>query len=249
MTRSRNDFRWALAVLVFSGAAALGHQLLWTRRMADLIGATGEANARVFGCFFLDLALGAAVAAIIMPRIRRPWRTVALIELGIALLSLPALLVNLWSAPIWPALGPENLLSWRGVWLKSLLSVLVLLPPAFPVGMTLPVLTAAVGRAGNGVSRDGVWLYGAYTLGGALGVAVVAGVVLHWLGAAGSMLLMTGTNAAIAAVCFLRDRALLPPAESAAQERAPTPVAEGHLPRQCLLLMSFFPARAFWPLR
>ena len=65
MTGNRNDFRWALAALVFSGAAALGHQLLWTRRMADLIGATGDSNARVLGCYFLGLALGAAVAAII----------------------------------------------------------------------------------------------------------------------------------------------------------------------------------------
>jgi len=240
MTRSRNDFGWALAVLMVSGATALGHQLLWTRRMADLIGATGDANARVFGCFFLGLALGAAVAAIKMPRIRRPWRTVALIELGIALLSLPALLVNLWSAPIWPALGPENLLSWRGAWLKSLLSVLIVLPPAFLVGMTLPVLTVAVCRAGNGVSRDSVWLYGAYTLGGALGVAVVAGVLLHRLGAAGSMLLMIGTNAVVGVVCFLRDRTLFLPSQSAVQEPTPTPVAEGLLPRQFLMLLSFF---------
>jgi len=87
--------------------------------------------------------------------------------------------------------------------------------------MTLPVLTAAVCRAGKSVSRDGVWLYGAYTLGGALGVAVVAGVVLHRLGAAGSLLLMIGTNAVVGAVCFLRDRALRLSAERAAHDPAP----------------------------
>ncbi len=240
MSTNKYDVRWALVVLTLSGAASLGHQLLWTRRLADLIGATGDANARVFGCFFLGLSLGAAAASRLIPRLRRPWRTVALIELGIALLSLPALLVNLWSAPLWPALGPEKLSTWQGAWLKSLLSVVVVVPPAFLIGTTLPVLTAAICWTGKGVSRDGVWLYAAYTLGGALGIAAVVGFALDRLGASGSMLVMGGTNIAAGIVCLLRDRILPQATESPGPDATLDPVAEGSAPLRLLLLLSFF---------
>ncbi len=240
MTSSNSDFRWALAVLTLSGAASLGHQLLWTRRLADLIGATGDANVRVFGCFFLGLSLGAAAASRVIPQLRRPWRTVAWIELGIALLSLPALLVNRWSEPLWPALGPERLLSWQGAWLKSVLSGLVVLPPGFLMGMTLPVLTAAVCRPGKGVSRDGVWLYAAYTFGGALGIAGVGGFALNRLGASGSMVLMVVSNVAAGVACFVRDYILTVPPESPAPLTTPTPVAEDSASPRFLLLLSFF---------
>ena len=33
------DFRLAVLVLMASGTAALGHEILWTRRMIDLLGA------------------------------------------------------------------------------------------------------------------------------------------------------------------------------------------------------------------
>ncbi|HEY5914661.1 MAG TPA: fused MFS/spermidine synthase [Verrucomicrobiae bacterium] len=240
MTWGKHDFRFAVVVLTLSGAASLGHQLLWTRRMADLIGATGESNARVFGSFFLGVALGAAAAARFVPRLRRPWRTVAVVELGIALLSLPALLVNSWSASLWLALGPERLIGWPGAVLKLLLSVLIVLPPAVLLGMTLPILAATVCRRDKSVSRGGIWLYAAYTFGGALGIALVVGWLLHRLGAAGAMLGMIGLNVLAGVMCFYRDRLPASPVASAAPELKPASAAEAPPRRLTLLLLSFF---------
>ncbi len=202
MSTSNRDFARALIVLGLSGGAALGHQLLWTRRMADLIGASGDANARVFGCFFLGLALGAAAVSRFGPRLKRAWRTAGWIELGVAILALPALWLNHWSTPFWEALGPEELLDWEGTGLKWLLSFLLILPPAILVGMTLPVVRSAV--CGKGDSRKTVWLYAVYTAGGSLGIAAVLGAALPFLGAAGSMLLMMGLNVLAAGLCFAR---------------------------------------------
>jgi len=56
----------ALTLAFSGGAAALAHQLLWTRRLIDLLGGSHEASARVFGVFFLGLALGSAAAAILI---------------------------------------------------------------------------------------------------------------------------------------------------------------------------------------
>lgn len=61
-------FPAALVLAFAGGAAALAHQLLWTRRLIDLLGASHEAAARVFGVFFLGLALGSMVAALMLGR-------------------------------------------------------------------------------------------------------------------------------------------------------------------------------------
>lgn len=205
------EFGWALALLAASGAAALGHQVLWTRRMADLLGGGVESSARVFGSFFLGLALGAAVAAMIVSRIRRPWRVLALAELGVALLCLPVVFLPQWTGWIWPALGPENLVGRPGAAVKFALSVLLILPPAFLMGMTLPLMASVACRRGRTLSRQGIWLYASNTLGGALGLVCVVGLVVPFLGAAGSMFLVIGVNVAVAAACFIRDLAQVGP--------------------------------------
>ena len=75
---SRNKFRLAFMLALVSGFAALTHELLWTRRLVDLLGASTQSTSRVFGFFFLGLAFGSAAAAGWVTRVKRPWRIVAL---------------------------------------------------------------------------------------------------------------------------------------------------------------------------
>jgi hypothetical protein len=141
---SVHDFRLGIGILVGSGIAALGNELLWTRRMIDLLGASGESCARVFECFFLGLSLGAAISSLQLTKIRRPWYFLGAVEVGIALFCLPALLLPQWTSWIWPTLGPARLLAWEGATVKTVLSALILLPPTILMGMTLPVMASAV---------------------------------------------------------------------------------------------------------
>jgi hypothetical protein len=57
--KADGDFRLAVMVLIGSGAAAFGDEVLWTRRMIDLLGASVESSSRVFECFFWGLSLRA----------------------------------------------------------------------------------------------------------------------------------------------------------------------------------------------
>lgn len=164
--KPRRDFRLAACLLAASGLAALGHQVLWTRRLMDLLGASAESSTRVFVCFFLGLALGAAIMASALPGIRRPWRCLGWIELGIGLTSVPILLLPDWSAWVWQGLGPESLLSGLGSAVKTGLSLALVLPPTVLMGMTLPVAVAAACPTGASQARDAVWLYAVNTLGG-----------------------------------------------------------------------------------
>ncbi len=51
----------APCVFFISGAVALVHQVVWTRRMVDVLGASSSTFAQVVGAFFVGLALGGRV--------------------------------------------------------------------------------------------------------------------------------------------------------------------------------------------
>lgn len=172
----------------------------------DLLGASAESNTRVFVCFFLGLALGSAMIAGFMPRIHRPWRCLGWIELGVGLTSLPILLLPEWSAWVWQELGPQSLLSGVGYAVKTGLSLVLLLPPTVLMGMTLPMVVAAACSTGVSQATDAVWLYAVNTMGGAIGLAVVASLTIWHLGVPGSMLVLAGVNFLVAAGSFARSR-------------------------------------------
>jgi len=195
----------ALALAILSGAAGLGHELLWTRRILDLLGASSEAQARVFGAFFLGLALGAALAARYGGRIVRPWRAVAVVEAAVTILALPALGVPLWSGGLWPALGMERVASWQGAWIQGMLSVLLVLPPALCMGWFLPLVSRATLGDRGSLGRHALGLYAANTLGGLLGLGLVAGVLLPAVGVSGSMMAVMSLNAAVAVSAWILD--------------------------------------------
>ena len=200
----KNDFHAAWVALALSGAAALGHQLLWTRRMTDLLGAGSQASARVIGCFFLGLALGAAISAKTIPRITNRWRAAAVIELLSAVLCVPIMFLPAASDWLWPALGPESFGTWQVSLARVLISVAAVVPPAVAVGMSLPMIMSAARLSNTSASLGPVLLYSVYTAGSAVGLAFVVSVALQNLGAVGAMGSMVALNFSAAGVCWYR---------------------------------------------
>ena len=223
--RSRTRFGIALFLATVSGAAALAHQLLWTRRMVDLIGATPTATTRVLGCFFLGLALGAALATPIARRTRRPWRALAGAEAGVALACVPLLTLPIWSAWIWPLIGTERLAGWVGSAFQLLASGVLLLPPSILMGMTLPLLVRAALTPGRTLGREGNWLYAVNTGGGTLGLLCIAGLALEGAGAGETLLAVMVLNVAVATIALGVDRRTRVRAPREEALRSATPAA------------------------
>ncbi len=206
-------------LLAFAGGAtALAHQLLWTRRMVDLLGASAGSAARVFGCFFLGLALGALAGAVLAGRVRRPWRWLATAELGIALLSVPILLLPWWADGLWPWLGPDRLTGMMGGMLKTVLSVLLVLPPAAVMGLFLPLAVRDCPTTDSARATDpGLWLYAVNTAGAVLGLFAVSAWLLPRFSMLPVMVLVIACNVLAAFGCWLVDGLLGP------SVRAPAP--------------------------
>lgn len=215
------------------GVAALIHQLLWTRRLIDLLGASHESSTRVLGGFFLGLALGAAVAAWRADRIRSAWRAAGFAEFGVVVLSLPMIFLPHWSDWLWPPMGSEALMGFPGSAAKTLIALIAVFPPACCMGFSFPLIVQATlaTRRAEKLGSTGLILYGLNTLGGALGLFIVMSWLLEALGSLPSMLAAAGINLLLGGLCLMIARRV---AEVAPTVRARSKFTD--LPRRPLLL-------------
>lgn len=193
--------RLLFVLLAFlSGAVALSHELLWTRRLVDLLGATEAITGRVLGLFFLGLALGGWLATRWSQADGSPVIRLALAELAIAILSIPALLMSVWVDSLLSTLGTDLLVSWQGVTIRILLAVVVVLPPAVAMGTTMPMFIQVITALGGTVRAGGIWIYSLNMLGGVFGLWFVSTHLLESAGVQGAMLVAGAGNILIAAV-------------------------------------------------
>ncbi|HYF08338.1 MAG TPA: fused MFS/spermidine synthase, partial [Acetobacteraceae bacterium] len=153
-------------VLVFlSGYVIVALEIVWVR----LMGQVGQFHAYLFptvlGIFLLADGLGMAVAARMVRRMRDPRPAFFLTQAGGFALA-AALILLLWVAvPLWPLADlvtvDHNRLRGEALGILVLLTVIVVGPPSFLIGMTFPFVQRAVqqdlasvgARVGRGIGR------------------------------------------------------------------------------------------------
>ncbi len=173
----------AMLVMLASGFAGLGYQIVWTQQAAQWLGHDGVAVLAVVGGFFGGLALGALALGPRIDRSPRPARWYAGCELAIALWG-AALVVVVGPASRWLmlAVGAQPATPWH--WLVALLGTFVLLLPATAaMGATLPAMQRLVAGPQQPAAAIG-WLYAGNTAGAVLGVLASAFWLVPALGLA-----------------------------------------------------------------
>ncbi|MDX9979279.1 MAG: hypothetical protein RBU25_04430 [Lentisphaeria bacterium] len=203
-TNTRQGNRGALAgmVCLLSGLAAVGHELLWTRRLLDLLGGSADSASVVFGVFVLGLALGAGLAAGALRRAggaAGALASAAACQVWFVLASLPILCSVGLSEWLWPRLGTELLAQPGGFALRLALAAGLLLPPSLVSGAFLPLLLAALCGPSRPHDRLGPLLYGVNTLGGMAAVLAVPLILERHLGLHGCGVALSALNLLLAA--------------------------------------------------
>jgi len=199
-------------------------EALWLRRAGIMLGSTVWASSIVHASFMTGLALGNGLAARFAARWRRPLRVYAALELAVGLSATAAVLV----APALPAvLAPlfRALDGAAGMTNLARLAVAfaLMLPATTAMGMTLPFLTRAVSRDERDFGRVLGYLYGANTLGGALGAVAGELWLVAPLGLRGAAASAAGANLLAAGVAWWLVRRPQTAAESGAGGPASRP--------------------------
>ena len=199
------SFRLALHALFFlSGAAALAYEVLWMRRFSVFLGATAPAVAAALTAYFAGLGLGGYLLGRIAPRLTRPLRAFAVLEIATALsaLMVDPLLRAMQPAYAWLYDGSGEHLALH-LALTSGVAVVAVLIPATCMGGTLPVLAQLVAARAQSLGVRAGGLYSVNTLGAACGALAVPAVLLPSLGATGALGAVATTSVLIATGALL----------------------------------------------
>ena len=188
--------RLALGLMVASGFAALGYQIVWTQQATVWLGHELAAVLAVVAAFFGGLAVGALALGPRIDRSRRPARWYAACEVVIGLWSIALAFLM---APVGKWLldltGEQPSTTWQ--WSVAFFGTFVLLLPATAaMGATLPAMErvlAKMRRQGSPIAA----LYAGNTFGAVLGVLAAAFVLVPQFG----LLLTAGVCAALNLLC------------------------------------------------
>lgn len=173
---------WSTAV---SGAASFVYEVGWVRLLNQALGTTIHSFELMLAAFILGLAFGGLWIRKRAKHITEPVRYVGYVQVLMAiaaLLSIPVFTQSFhWVGWIMGALARSS----NGYTLYELataaISLLVMFPAAFLAGMTLPLFTLALLRAGDGERSIGR-IYAANTLGAIAGVALTMHVLIPLIG-------------------------------------------------------------------
>lgn len=184
---------WCLLVFL-SGYIIVALEIVWVR----LMGQVGQYHAYLFptvlGVFLLADGLGMAVAARMIRRIKDPRPAFFITQSAGFVLAVALILSLYWALPYAPINDhvSADVMRLRGDGLLTvvILTVLVVAPPSFLIGMTFPFVQRAVQQDLSSVGARVGWVQLANILGNAAGSIGTGLVTFHLLGTAGTLKLL-----------------------------------------------------------
>ena len=162
--------------IALSGAAALGAEVVWTRLLSLMLGATTYTFSLIVGVFLSGLGVGSAAGALIGRAVAKPRLALAWCQLlQIVAVAFAALMIGR-ALPYWPvnpSLAPSP---WFTFQLDLTRCAWTVLPAACLWGASFPLALASAAELGEDPARLVSGIYAANTLGaiaGALGFSLL----------------------------------------------------------------------------
>lgn len=187
-----------------SGAAALILQVLWTRMLGHVFGATTLAISTTLTAFMGGLALGSHIGGRITPKLKRPLLGFALLEssVGIYGLFVPFLL-SLMPA-VQRGIGLDLGTGVLGyAILRFAIVTLILIIPTTAMGATLPMLAEGIVTESEHMASKTGRLYAANTFGAVAGAMLAGFVLIPELGIKTTVYLAAAIDLLVAAIVLV----------------------------------------------
>jgi spermidine synthase len=193
--RAADRARWrpkmvaVYVAIAMSGFCALAGEVIWTRLLALLFGATVYTFSLILAVFLIGLgigsSLGSALSKTVRPRTAFGWCQL----LSVAAVGWTAHELSL-SLPYWPinpSLSASIGLSFRLDLVRALWAVL---PAAVLWGASFPLALAAAATTGRDPGRLVGGVYAANTIGAVAGALATSLLLIAWIGSRGAQQLM-----------------------------------------------------------
>ena len=173
----RPPTKWLL-VYAGIGASALLLEIGWARLFGMVMLRTEYVLAIILAVFLFGIGFGSLLARLLTKKL---WFSILpIVACGFALLSL-------WWLPVLSAwIEQEHFSSlFAALWLQGAAIIMLTLPVTLVLGAWLPLLAERVGNS----HQTGMWLYGANSLGAALGTLLAGFVFIPTIGSSSTIVL------------------------------------------------------------
>jgi spermidine synthase len=188
------------ATIALSGMTALGAEVIWTRLLSLMLGATVYTFSLILGVFLFGLGIGSSVGSVLARTLVSPRRALGWCQF----LVMGSLAWAAWSIsqvlPYWPihpglATAPRFLFE-----MDMLRSLWVVLPGAVLWGASFPLALAAVAARRQDLARLVGTVYAANTVGAIVGAAMASLILVSWFGTQNAQRILIGVAAVSAAI-------------------------------------------------
>lgn len=205
--------RTVFALFFFSGIAGLIYQVLWLRRLSVIFGVTVYAASTVLAAFMAGLAIGSLLAGYVLRRRVPPLRAFGIAEILVGVTGLASPLLLEAASSIYLTLhrtAPDSLSLLTVARLVCSFAILVV--PTAMMGMTLPLLSAALSvlrpePAKAEASRRAIGssvslLYAVNTFGAMVGTIATGFVLIPAIGIQRAFLIAATINVVVGGVAL-----------------------------------------------
>jgi len=174
---------WAVYVSIgLSGMTALGAEVIWTRILSLLFGATVYTFSLILAVFLLGLGIGSSIGSAIAGRIARPRLALGWCQMLLCVAMAWTAYMLTQSLPYWPINPSISTDPWFNFQLDFVRCLWAVLPGAILWGASFPLALASVATGGKDPARLVGGVYAANTLGAIIGSVTASLLLVVWLG-------------------------------------------------------------------
>ncbi|HVT46330.1 MAG TPA: fused MFS/spermidine synthase [Vicinamibacterales bacterium] len=174
--------RTVYVAIALSGFTALSCEVLWTRLLSLVFGATVYAFSLILACFLFGLGIGSSIGSVIARDSRRPRAAFGWCQMLLCAAMAWAAYMLQRSLPYWPINPSITGDPWLNFQLDIVRCLWVVLPAAILWGASFPLALAAVAAPGEDSGRLVGGVYAANTVGailGSLGTSLIITQSIH----------------------------------------------------------------------
>jgi spermidine synthase len=198
-------------VIALSGLCALAAEVIWTRLLGLLFGASVYTFSLILAVFLTGLGLGSSVGSVLARNLARPCVALGWCQLlitgGIAWAAY--LLTEAFpNWPVNPSLAPDI---WYNFQFDFARAFLALLPAAALWGASFPLALAALAAQGREPGRLVGGLYAANTVGAIVGALSASLLLVAWIGSQRAQQVLIALSALAGLLLLLAPQVLRPP--------------------------------------
>lgn len=195
-----------LWVFFVCGFAALGYEILWNRILVLSIGSSVYAYAMMLAVYLLGVALGSALMSYYIDRIKKPGAVLAIIQFLIAFAVIYQIKrfggLSLTISNLGNVIGVSGYASY--ITSLFLATTQIILLPTLLFGATFPLIVRIYLSNIKTVGTETGMLYAFNTLGNIIGSFLTGFILLPFLGAQRSLLLLAVVNLMIGSFVLIR---------------------------------------------